>query len=442
MNSKDCPICLETFNRQLAFPQVCHPCGHVCCKNCIHNWFRTGNRTCPVCRQHISTYSPNITFMNLIEESYHLTIKENMVFRDILENNKINKEFKKEVLRDNSEYTFICLDNSLSMESYDDGKIFRLDSLKGIICLKNINRWQELKEKSIQIAEYNLKRKLTTCYYLLNPLNGNWVSEIDFIIIDPNKKDCHKKLDILKNTILSCNNIRGNTPLDKITQEFHQFIKKNNLENKKICYNIITDGEPNNREGFERELRRCAKDYSVFLVINLCTDNENIISYYDDLDVKLGNEMSGIDVIDDLEGEAKQVRGCGNLFFVYSFNIHLSRMAGCHSVIADQMDEIEFPISYTNKFLKDFFKIEELSIDITDKKNITSYLQKVRLLNQNEDSVYNFLTKSFEKPINISKLSKKLYHQYYLFLYQKYILVHLKKIFCCFLFIYFLYIFI
>ena len=41
----------------------------------------------------------------------------------------------------------------------------------------------------------------------------------------------------------------------------------------------------------------------IFLVINLCTDNDAVVDYYNDLDKVLGSELSGLDVLDDLESE-------------------------------------------------------------------------------------------------------------------------------------------
>ena len=167
----------------------------------------------------------------------------------------------------------------------------------------------------------------------------------------------------------------------------------------------------------------------MFLVINLCTDNEAIIEYYDDLDRTLGNEMSGIDVIDDFEAEAKQVRGCGNSFFVYSYALHLARMAGCHSVIADQMDEIAFPLSYMNKCVKELLTMPELSLNISERQSINLYLDKVKQTNDRSDFVYDFLTKKFSRPIHIHRLKNKLYRKYYRYLFHR----HFKIWVCCLL---------
>ena len=42
------------------------------------------------------------------------------------------------------------------------------------------------------------------------------------------------------------------------------------------------------------------------------------MDYYNELDTAIGRELSGCDVIDELESEQKEVLAAGNRFFVYS----------------------------------------------------------------------------------------------------------------------------
>ena len=49
-----------------------------------------------------------------------------------------------------------------------------------------VSRWQEAAHKTLQIAQYNLKRRLRATYYLLNPRSGqNWREDEDYCVIDP-----------------------------------------------------------------------------------------------------------------------------------------------------------------------------------------------------------------------------------------------------------------
>ena len=59
--------------------------------------------------------------------------------------------------------------------------------------------------------------------------------------------------------LLSEDNIRGNTPLDAITRHFgsnmSSFVEVERIGDRAIGFNLITDGEPNDKHEFERELR-------------------------------------------------------------------------------------------------------------------------------------------------------------------------------------------
>merc|ERR1712046_219093 len=111
--------------------------------------------------------------------------------------------------------------------------------------------------------------------------------------------------------LLQPHNVRGATPLDQITRYLRQQLYKNASSNK-LGYVVFTDGEPSSKLSFERELRQLASDvrsttstqssvptsavHSLFLTVNLCTDQDDVVEYYNDLDQKLGTELSGMDV--------------------------------------------------------------------------------------------------------------------------------------------------
>ncbi len=410
-----CTICLEPYDNLNCIPMLLNPCGHGVCQVCLNNWNNSsmpGRNTCPECRQSITNSSINRSLMDILSNSNlypSLNSDNNQSSSDqnIFEcnnnsfSNLSSQKRENEILHDKCDYSFIVIDNSLSM-SHEDGKQFYLNENKEIIKFQYNTRWEEACCKIMQICDYNIQRKMITNYYLLNPYNlKDWVENQDYIIIDPNNENYTYQRDILKNNILSYQNIRYNTPLDKITIEFKKFLDSSYLSNKIICYNIITDGEPNNSQLFESQLNKLCKDYSIFIVINLCTDNERVVDYYNLLDTKLGNEISGLDVIDDFENELKEINLAGNNFFVYTFPIHVCRMAGCYSVIGDMLDEKKLPKAYINKFLKEIFKIKHHQLNINDLNN---YLEEISKYNNNYENQYNFKTKKFEKIINMTKL--------------------------------------
>jgi len=328
-----------------------------------------------------------------------------------------------EVLQDRCTESFVVVDNSGSME-HEDATIYSKNYNGVYNKIDNVSRWNEAIHKTLEIAQYNIARKMKTSYYLLNPnIKGQWELNLDYIVLDPYSRFINNDLKILETYILSDRNIRGNTPLDGITNYFSGLFDKNFYnENKAICLNIITDGEPNNSDTFTNSLKLIAKSHSVFLVINLCTDDDNVVEYYNKLDTTIGNELSGLDVIDDFESEAKEIKKVKNTFFVYSYRIHLCRQAGCYSIISDQMDEITFPIHYITKFIRELFKQEKPKIvegklinNQLNALNPSKYLGRIDKLIQDSELVYNILTHSFEKPIDISKLKWFIWKNYILY---------------------------
>ena len=140
------------------------------------------------------------------------------------------------------------------------------------------------------------------------------------------------------------------------------------------------------------------------MTINLCTDNEQIVDYYNELDTAIGRELSGCDVIDDLESEQKEVLAAGNRFFVYSMDIHIARMAGCFSIIADQMDERTLTVYHAAKLCD-----EICGIDRKQNEEIPTFDDRenyIRCLAAKTKMVYDFRRKKMAPSVDIDKLDR------------------------------------
>ena len=407
-----CPICIENYNNTTCIPVTLTPCGHGTCQTCLDSWNgsgRSNSNTCPSCRQIITSSTINRTLLDIMDGELDSNNDNELENRETLETIFNMGEHRpiirriNEVLHDKCGYSFVVIDNSGSMEA-EDGKSFSLDASGKIQKSGYITRWEEATSKTRQIMEYNLSRGMTTRYYLLNPKNRKqWIEGVDYIELDPSSSELAGKKPILAR-MLSIDNIRGSTPLDMITNEFKRFLDGAKLSNETICYNLITDGEPNNKNLFRSSLQSLARTHSVFIVVNLCTDEERVIEYYNELDTQIGNEISGLDVIDDLEGEQREVTKAGNDWFVYSFGIHLARMSGCYSVVGDGMDEGVLPIPYIHKLIKEVLKLNSTA-NIMEPEQ---YLQEVERQINGMPMVYNYTNKRFEKPINLGRLGNKI----------------------------------
>eukprot|EP00128_Syssomonas_multiformis_P012681 Colp12_sorted_trinity150504_noHs@23539 len=444
-----CPICLERYSRNFVVPLSLVPCGHSTCQPCwnILAHQHRQRHLCPICRTHVTSQVVNRDFLDLLDaEPTASTVSPAPEFisgpppsappqpayspsfmqeggstsgsgaatsgLDVLYTD--NKRVDREVLRDRCQGAFYVLDNSGSMNN-EDGKYFAAQSDGTIRKIDYISRWKELASKTLQIAEYNIARGMRASYYLLNPRHSgsftgaSWVEDEDYVFIDPQQEwACRTQLELLKNRILDPRNVRGSTPLHTITAYFTQLLneyaRSTQYQHVPLCYNVITDGEPDDKYSFEQSLRMLVSRHHVFLTINLCTDQSSIVEYYNDLDQKLGSELSGMDVIDDMEAEQLEIRNAGNVFFVYTLEMHTARMAGCYSILADMLDEQRLPLHLVTKMCKELTGNSE-NMPHWSQRN--EYLSWLRTHNR---KVYDLYHRDFRDLLDVNKVDWALWH--------------------------------
>lgn len=344
-------------------------CQHHVCLPCLQTWQKCHPKTksrramgasygyhlqnttarshvCPICHRP-ATNTQVSSFQRNHDESQNK-------FRHCF---KKNSALGKMWIDDKCVFAFYVLDNSGSMAK-NDGKTFQRNSDGTVFKLPYVQRWQEAVSKIQKIATYNIKRGMVAAYFLLNPRNGkSWIEDKDYVVIDNTEK-----INVLTRELCHPGNITGRTPLAEMTKKFREtlenYVKSDRYDMTPVCFNIITDGQPSDEYAFERELRELIRQYSIFLTINLCTEDESVVRYYNSLDVQLGTEISGLDVIDDFEQEAAEINRKGNRIVAYSMDLHVCRMAGCYSPIADLWDEMLLPPHLVTKLCNEVLGIE------------------------------------------------------------------------------------
>ncbi len=102
---------------------------------------------------------------------------------------------------------------------------------------------------------------------------------------------------------------------------------------QKACVIIATDGESS--DGDVAQALKPLEHLPAWVVIRLCTDEEKIVNYWNNIDNDLELDM---DVLDDLEGEAKEIEEV-NRWLTYGEPLHRLREFGIPIKEIDLLDE-------------------------------------------------------------------------------------------------------
>jgi hypothetical protein len=140
----------------------------------------------------------------------------------------------------------------------------------------------------------------------------------------------------------------GGTPLCKhireITAKIRSMEPQLRAAGQKACVMIATDGESS--DGDVAEALRPLRELPAWVVIRLCTDEDKIVSYWNNVDSVLELDM---DVLDDLCGEAEEVTQ-NNKWLTYGEPLHRLREFGIPTKEIDLLDEVALSIDQIRQF--------------------------------------------------------------------------------------------
>jgi len=218
---------------------------------------------------------------------------------------------------------FIC-DDSGSMLTNDGKKVVGDGSKAKTVCC---TRWSELRTAMSFHVHLADQLQATSQFRLLN-------SSAPITIGDGAADGAAKVQQLLQLFELSPS---GSTPLCRHIHEVTTEIRRNANElrrnGQKACVIIATDGE--STDGNLLEAMRSLQSLPVWVVVRLCTDEPYIVNYYNRIEKDLELEM---DIIDDLCGEAKEVR-IHNEWLNYAEPLHRIREFGIYMKECDLIDE-------------------------------------------------------------------------------------------------------
>jgi len=187
------------------------------------------------------------------------------------------------------------VDNSGSM-NIKDGHKFELT--KNVMNVTRCSRWEELQETVVYHAELASLLHAPTIFRLLNPSEG--VDELK--IATKERENGTLEFQHIKSTMNSLKP-RGITPLTQHVHEIKAIIQSlaeskelQNENNTRIAIILATDGLPSNQDGVSStkekeefiEALRSLEGLPAWIVVRLCTDDEEVVGFYNKLDAQLG----------------------------------------------------------------------------------------------------------------------------------------------------------
>jgi len=243
------------------------------------------------------------------------------------------------------------LDNSGSTAQTDGSVV--CSGADGRLTQRRASRWEEICAFAEDHARWGLSVGTPCEFVLLNSMGrgpGQPMQEgRDYVHIDRNHGPETSQLEELR-ALLANNGPRGVTPITarledircRTQAEFAALSQKRQM----VFLTIVTDGlpttqfsgdsTPQDKKVMMEAMRSLCASLPLQLVIRLCTDEEETIQFYNEIDEEL--ELP-LDILDDLSGEARELASHRNDWFAYTPVLHRVREAGTLCKILDAVDE-------------------------------------------------------------------------------------------------------
>lgn len=208
--------------------------------------------------------------------------------------------------------------------------------------------------------------------------------------------------------MLSRHSSRGSTPLARSLNEVYHSIDQEKevllSQGQQVFICMMTDGLPNQKSAMIMQMRRLVSQLPVSMIIRLCTDEEDVMQFYNDLD---GDEEFALDVIDDWQSEAKEIRDAGNRWLTYSHALHLVREAGIAIRLFDILDEKRFRPLQVAEFIQYLIR-PAAGTPIPSHEDKQHFCDIVRPFVNTETSAWDPLLQKENKIVNINEVKNVL----------------------------------
>mmetsp|Transcript_48730 Transcript_48730/g.95272 ORF Transcript_48730/g.95272 Transcript_48730/m.95272 type:complete len:392 (+) Transcript_48730:174-1349(+) len=301
------------------------------------------------------------------------------------------------------------VDNSGSMQIADGHRIVgEKNNLKFIPS----TRWDEIKDCVTYHAEMAGLLEAPTAFRMLNN-PGATVGPQQFGVAQTGSDMISQDIGVVRNILYKARP-GGCTPLTAHLVEIRANVlgmaNSLNAEGKKVAVIIATDGLPTDQNGYYGQntrdefinALRGLEGLPVWVVIRLCTDEDAVVEFYNEIDEQL--ELS-IEVLDDFVGEAKEAYTY-NRWLNYALPLHRCREMGFHDRLFDLLDERSFTAGEVRDFCAMLFGCDNYEEMPDPALGWEEFRNKLGRLVDAEELQWNPIKKRTMPWVNLKELDK------------------------------------
>lgn len=303
------------------------------------------------------------------------------------------------------------VDNSGSMMTPDGHRMVKPSKNK--LRMLDCTRWSEIQDTVQYHARIAALLEAPTRFRLLNDTGRVAGCPREFSVAERGSLNVAEDLKVALLAIRTASP-SGCTPLAARVREIAATVRDMAAglrENgQKAVVILATDGLPSNlygqSSGMEREEFRAAlrslEGLPVWVVIRLCTNDDDVVDYYNDLDGQL--ELS-LDVLDDFVAEAKEVYE-HNQWLNYALPLHRMREMGFHHKLFDLLDERTLTKDELTEFF--FLLYGEDALDSLPDPQIDwqRFLDRIAVVTNGEQKQWNPIKYRMTPWVDIRKLDR------------------------------------
>uniref|UniRef100_A0A7S4QK78 SAM domain-containing protein n=3 Tax=Ditylum brightwellii TaxID=49249 RepID=A0A7S4QK78_9STRA len=303
------------------------------------------------------------------------------------------------------------IDNSGSMNTPDGHRIiesFQRNNVNIVSC----TRWEEIKECVNYHARISALLCAPTIFRLLND-PGARVGPQQFSVAESGQALAYQDEQAVR-AIMDKARPSGTTPLTQHILEIHKKIRSIapflERDGQKAAIILATDGTPTDQQGISSEdasdqflqALRLLEGLPVWIVIRLCTDDDDVVNYYNDLDEQL--ELS-LEVLDDFVAEAHEVYE-HNPWLNYGLPLHRTRELGFNDRVFDLIDERPLTKEEVRQFCALLFGEEQFDGVPDPSVDWFGFLADIEYMVKKEEGQWNPIKKKNMPWIDTKALNK------------------------------------